>query len=65
MFTSEGVNQTACKHCKIRDEPHVYVCDCGHSHNEHVYGGGCKVKNCGCEQYSQVKMVKVKESINA
>lgn len=46
---------TSCRHCHQRNEPHKYVCDCGHAHNSHVYCGPCVVKKCGCDCYSQVK----------
>jgi|HubBroStandDraft_2_1064218.scaffolds.fasta_scaffold118763_3 hypothetical protein len=34
---------------------HKFVCDCGHPHDHHVYGGGCKRLNCMCSGYSQSK----------
>jgi len=44
------VKRTSCIYC---DNGHIYVCDCGHSHNDHVQGGGCKHRGCECQQYSQ------------
>lgn len=43
-----------CKHCPTHE--HKYVCDCTHSHDNHNYAGGCRVKGCKCERYSQVLM---------
>lgn len=48
--------QEMCHHCQLMYRPHKFVCDCGHTHNEHVFGAGCK--ECNCEVYSQKKQRK-------
>jgi hypothetical protein len=46
-----------CRHCP-NSRPHKFVCDCGHHHNQHVFGAGCIKRNCSCDRYSQVKQRK-------
>ena len=51
-----------CRHCPNSDG-HIYVCNCGHSHNEHNFCGGCTARDksrkmCECDNYSQTKKVK-------
>jgi hypothetical protein len=48
------MSNSKCKHCPTADHGTV-ICDCGHSHNVHVFGDGCTI--CDCERYSQVKQV--------
>lgn len=48
--------QQMCHHCLLMNRPHKFVCDCSHTHNDHVFGAGCK--KCPCERYSQVKQRK-------
>jgi hypothetical protein len=40
-----------CRHCP--DHEHQFVCNCGHHHNLHNYGGGCRSTGCSCEGYNQ------------
>jgi hypothetical protein len=53
-----------CHHCKDAsgsNGEHNVVCDCGHSHSNHVFSSGCKILGCKCEGYSQV-LQRTKES---
>lgn len=49
------MSNSKCKHCPTADYGDI-VCDCEHSHNAHVFGGGCTI--CDCDRYSQVKQVR-------
>lgn len=40
-----------CRHCP--DHEHEFVCNCGHHHTRHNYGGGCTGIGCPCEAYNQ------------
>jgi hypothetical protein len=42
------IEKLPCRHCT---SDHTYVCDCGRSHNDHAFGGGCEATRC--EVYSQ------------
>jgi len=45
----------SCPHCAQSETytVHTFVCDCGHSHGNHAYRGGCRF--CSCAEYSQKK----------
>lgn len=42
----ESANE--CRHCKTI---HEIKCSCTHGHNEHLFGGGCRIKKCLCDRY--------------
>lgn len=52
--------------CKLCDNDHGnIVCNCGHSHSQHVFAAGCAVKysegkRCLCDRYSQTELKKAK-----
>lgn len=42
-----------CRHCNV---PHInFKCACTHDHNDHTFGGGCKIKGCLCDRYDASK----------
>jgi hypothetical protein len=50
-----------CKHCPMMssmERTHKYVCNCGHSHDDHVFSAGCTVYECKCDRYSQTQQVR-------
>jgi hypothetical protein len=65
-----------CKHCHGQGHGEI-VCDCGHTHNLHVFGGGCRAEfikvtdifgipqKCQCSRYSQTHGRNVKETQTA
>lgn len=61
--------------CACSNDHGTVVCDCGHTHDEHVFGSGCgyiysytstkRPVYCTCRQYSQVHLRQVGESTRA
>ncbi len=47
--------QSLCKHCVTMPFPHKYICNCGHEHNDHGFGSGCR--KCRCDRYDQSQLL--------
>ena len=56
-------DEIACRHCVSMPKPHSRQCRCDHSHNDHIYGGGCKLCKCDCyDQRVAAEVPKVKKA---